>query len=332
MLTMRLSVILFYQQILGIFAWGPIGHSLVARLAQSQLNSSTNHWINNYIPWNLFNDLSQIASWPDVILYPDSNPFNSNQWQWSRELHFINIPTWNCEYLPDRDCPNDRCIEGALKNYSQRLIDNNCDYIEQQQALFFLVHFLGDIHQPLHSGFKGDFGGNNVKGYFLNGTNLTNLHTIWDVEIINARIDRHFQSNVNLYYNYLKSLMIINGTSNDYKSWINESINYVCGQVYLDDNNIKLNVSLNFTLGENYFNRNWPIIDQRLAQGGHRLAVLLNRLVEHRSSMKLSPQIQAFIIVFCIEFVIGILAGISFILFRKKYKTNNDVLISEQLD
>jgi hypothetical protein len=138
---------------------------------------------------------------------------------------------------------------------------------------------------------------------------------------------------VNLYYDYLKSL-VMNETSNDYKSWIDESIKYVCEQIYLDDNNIKLNVSLNFTLGENYFNRNWPIVDQRLSQGGHRLAILLNRLVEHRSSLKLSPHIQALIVVLCIEFVIGILAGIFFFVFRKHYiGRNNDVLISsEQLD
>jgi hypothetical protein len=160
----RLYFLLFYQEILCVFAWGPIGHSLVARLAQSQLNSSTNYWIDNYIPWNLYDDLSKIASWPDAILYPDSDPLYYNKWQWSRELHFINIPDWNCQYIPTRDCVNDRCIEGALKNYSQRLINNNCDYIEQQEALFFLVHFLGDVHQPLHCSFKGDFGGNSVKG------------------------------------------------------------------------------------------------------------------------------------------------------------------------
>jgi hypothetical protein len=332
-----LYIILFYQEILCIFAWGPVGHSLVARLAQSELNSSTNHWINNYIPWDLFNDLSRIASWPDVILYPDSNPFDSNKWQWTRELHFVNTPNWNCEYIPSRDCLNNLCIEGALKNYSQRLIDNNCDYIEQQQALFFLVHFLGDVHQPLHSGFKEDLGGNNVKGFFLNGTNLTNLHTIWDVEIIDARIHRHFQSDVNLYYQYLKSLMInqtvlINETYNDYKLWIDESIGYVCKQVYLDDNYNKLNISLNFTLGENYFNRNWPLIDQRLAQGGRRLASLLNRLVEHRSTMKLSPHIQALIIVLCIEFVIIIFAVIGFVLFKRQNNTTDNVLIAEQSD
>jgi len=329
MIISRLYIILFCQQILPIFAWGPIGHSLVARLAQSQLNSTTNHWISHYIQWNLFNNLSAIASWPDLILYMDSNPLDYNHWQWSRELHFINIPYWNCEYIPSRDCLNQRCIEGALKNYSQRLIDTNCDYIQQQQALFFLVHFLGDVHQPLHSGFKEDFGGNNVKGVFLNGTNQTNLHTIWDVEIINVRINRHFQSDVNLYYEYLKTLMFNDSLiPNDYKTWIEESIGYVCNQVYLDDNNMKLNVSVNFTLGENYFNRNWPLIDQRLVQAGHRLALLLNQLVEHRSSTKLSPAIQALIIVLCIEFIIGILVVIG-VYFYKRHNIKTDILICE---
>ena len=97
-------------------------------------------------------------------------------------------------------------------------------------------------------------------GFFFDEKNLTNLHTIWDVEIINKRIERYFQSDVNLYYEYLKLLMInqsafINETYNDYKVWIDESVGYVCQQVYLDDNDIKLNVSINFTLGENYFNR-----------------------------------------------------------------------------
>jgi hypothetical protein len=116
---------------------------------------------------------------------------------------------------------------------------------------------------------------------------------------------------------------------NDYKTWIEESIGYVCNQVYLDDNNIKLNVSLNFTLGENYFNRNWPLIDQRLAQAGHRLALLLNQLVEHRSSTKLSPAIQALIIVLCIEFIIGVLVVIGVYLYKRHNNIKTDILISE---
>ena len=136
-----LHVLLFSQGVLYVSAWGPIGHSLVARLAQSQLNSSINNWIRNYIPYDLSGDLSTIASWPDIILYMDSNPLGYTDWQWSRELHFINIPNWICEYIPSRDCINDRCIEGALKNYSQRLVDDKCDYVQQQEALFFSCTF-----------------------------------------------------------------------------------------------------------------------------------------------------------------------------------------------
>ncbi|CAF5008408.1 unnamed protein product, partial [Rotaria sp. Silwood1] len=266
----QLYFVLFYQSILFcIFGWGPIGHSLVARLAQSQLDLSTNNWIQNYIPGDLLGNLSAIASWPDIILYPDTNPLDYNKWQWSRELHFINTPDWYCEYISIRDCMNNRCIEGALKNYSQRLIDNNCDYVQQQQALFFLVHFVGDVHQPLHAGFKGDLAGINTTGFFFDGIHTTDLHEIWDRGIINIHINRHFQSDINLYYQYLKSLMfnqslLVNETYNDYKKWIDESVDYVCKQVYFDDNNDKLDVSRNFILGEKYFNRNWPLIDQRL--------------------------------------------------------------------
>jgi hypothetical protein len=145
-------------------AWGAIGHALVARLAQSQLTNITNQWITSYLPATSGNNLSTIASWPDLILYPDSNPFEYQFWQWSRELHYINTPDWNCTYIPSRDCRADRCIEGALKNYSHRLINENSDFVDRQQALFFLVHFLGDIHQPLHVGFRNDQGGNTIKG------------------------------------------------------------------------------------------------------------------------------------------------------------------------
>ncbi|CAF4027590.1 unnamed protein product, partial [Rotaria sp. Silwood1] len=218
--------------IVSVFSWGPIGHSLVARLAQSQLDSSTNNWIQNYIPRNLSGDLSAIASWADITLNPMTNPLGSKNWLWSRELHSAYIPDWSCEYISSRDCLNDRCLEGALKNYSQRLIDNNYDYVQQQQALFFLVHFVGDVHQPLHAGFKGHFGRKNITGFFFNWANITELHKMWDIEIINIHLQRHFQSDINLYYQYLKSLMLnqsllVNEIYNDYKKWIDESVDYV---------------------------------------------------------------------------------------------------------
>ncbi|CAF5035628.1 unnamed protein product, partial [Rotaria sp. Silwood1] len=231
MLISTFYFVLFYQGIVSVFSWGPIGHSLVARLAQSQLDSSTNNWIQNYIPRNLSGDLSAIASWADMTVDPNTNSLGPKNWLWSRELHVALTPDWSCEYISSRDCLNNRCLEGALKNYSQRLIDNNYDYVQQQQALFFLVHFVGDAHQPLHAGFKGDVGGKNITGFFFDGIHTTDLHEIWDSGIINIHINRHFQSDINLYYQYLKSLMfnqslLVNETYNDYKKWIDESVDY----------------------------------------------------------------------------------------------------------
>ena len=171
-------------------------------------------------------------------------------------------------------------------------------------------------------------------GFFLNGTVLTNLHTIWDVEIINTRIERHFQSNVNLYYDYLRTLMLnqssmVNETYNDYQAWIEESVKYVCQQVYLDDNGNRLNVASTFHLGEAYFNRNWPVVDQRLAQAGRRLAALLDRLAEGRPATKLPQDVQALIVMLCIALVIIITAGVGMFLYYRQNPAKVDLLLPE---
>lgn len=333
---MILACLCLFVFISPTLSWGSIGHALVARLAQSQLTSSANSWIKEYLPTESSGDLSTIASWPDSILYPDSDPYAYRQWQWSRELHFIDIPDWNCSYIPSRDCKNDRCIEGALKNYSHRLTADECDYVDQQEALFFLVHFLGDVHQPLHSGFRSDFGGNNVKGFFLNGTNQTNLHSIWDEQIINYRLQRYFQSDVNLYFDYLSKLMFNQSVSNNetgtnFQQWIAESIFYVCNVAYFDDNQQRMNASKNFTLGQEYFYRTWPIVDQRLVQGGLRLSILLNQLSTHRTKRKLSPAMQSLLITLATGFVICLVFGILLYFLHRRHPRTGETapLISE---
>ncbi|CAF1309126.1 unnamed protein product [Rotaria sp. Silwood1] len=99
--------------------------------------------------------------------------------------------------------------------------------------------------------------------------------------------------------------------------------------LYFDDNNDKLNISLNFTLGEEYFNRNWPLIDQRLTQAGRRLASLLNQLAKNQSSRKLPPDTQALIIVLCIGLSIVIFAALSVYIYKRKNNTKPDILMCD---
>jgi hypothetical protein len=144
-------------------AWGPVGHSIIARLAQSQLIGAAKDRIRYLVPWHWNGNLSAMASWGDDILYPDTNPTGYDNWQWTRPLHYINTPDWSCNYQYERDCIDDICIDGAIRNYTKRL-ETNLDDIQHREALYFLIHFVGDIHQPLHTGFKSDYGGNIIRG------------------------------------------------------------------------------------------------------------------------------------------------------------------------
>ncbi|CAF2631595.1 unnamed protein product [Rotaria sp. Silwood2] len=315
LLSQSLLVLYFFQTFINVCGWGPVGHHIIVRLSQSQLIDSTSEWIRSLTPWHWNGNLSAMASWADDVLYPDTNPTGYGNWQWSRELHYVNIPDWICEYKPERDCINDKCIVGAIKNYTKRL-ETELDDIQQKEALYFLIHFIGDIHQPLHSSFSSDRGGNSVRGYFMNETSRTNLHTLWDVGLIMMRLRRDFQQNISHYYEHIYQLMLnqssFDDNDNNVEQWIKENINLVCGQIYFDEHNAIMNASANFTLGEIYYQKFIPIIEQRLAYGGRRLATLLNQLGKNRlqkpsnNKDKLCSNSVFLIIILCVESILAI--------------------------
>jgi hypothetical protein len=130
----------------------------------------------------------------------------------------------------------------------------------------------------------------------MNISSQTNLHSIWDSGIIKYRIQKDFHSNISSYYEYIYQLMIQQlptENDNDIQQWIKESLYFLCNQIYLDDNNNKMNDSVKFKLGENYYQRNFRIIDQRLAQGGRRLGALLNRLGQHQPTTSVTDTIHS---------------------------------------
>jgi hypothetical protein len=293
--------------------WGPIGHSLVARIAQSLLTNNSAKFVRDHLPWYTYGDLSMLSSWPDNILYPDTNPVDYLNWQWSKQLHYVNTPDWKCNYNPERDCNStdgQRCVDRAIQNYTGRLADTKQDDIQRQEALKFLVHFIGDVHQPLHAGFAGDQGGNTIHGKiiihlsrylsFLLGTffnNQTKLHKIWDTDMINHRLVSNFNDNTNEYYNYLLNILHTTYATNisqwskcpssdEAKSlacstaWIHEDIELDCAHVYRDENNKPMSSSEEFHLGKIYYNTNLVFLEQRLLQSGVRLGMVINKIVE----------------------------------------------------
>jgi len=161
--TLWLLLLFLFENFIQVYGWGPVGHSIIVRLGQSQLSNSAPEWIRSLTPWHWNGNLSAMASWADDIIYENSNPTGYDNWQWTRELHYINTPDWGCNYKAERDCIDDNCVAGAIKNYTKRL-ENEFDDIQLKEALYFLIHFVGDIHQPLHTGFTNDRGGNSIRG------------------------------------------------------------------------------------------------------------------------------------------------------------------------
>jgi hypothetical protein len=155
----------------------------------------------------------------------------------------------------------------------------------------------------------------------------TNLHSLWDYVMMDHRIETDFNSSLSLYYDHIYKIMIdqtSTNNDNDIQQWIKENIDFVCQQIYFDEQNNKMNSSMRFNLNHVYYNRSYSIIDQRLAHGGRRLGALLNRLGENRPRKSTKDQLcvttYVLIAVLSAEFIIVVTLGIFFFI---RYKTKH---------
>ena len=148
------------------FAWTASGHHLIARLASAQLPPHTREAVQALLASEPGASLESIAHWAD-----DSRDRDTAAW------HYVNFPRGNCQYEPDRDCPEGRCVVGALTTQLD-VLSSSASAGQRLTALKYVVHLAADIHQPLHAGFGHDRGGN---GYPVQAQDIsTNLHALWD--------------------------------------------------------------------------------------------------------------------------------------------------------
>ncbi len=158
------------------------GHRIVAELAQRQLSDEAQAAVTALLAGTDDTSLADIASWPDEVRdLPD--------YTWTAPLHYVSFPRdAGCRYRARRDCPDGHCVVGAIERYARVLGDSTRPIVERREALKFLVHFVGDIHQPLHAGYADDRGGNLFQVYYLGRGD--NLHALWDGGILRqSRLD-----------------------------------------------------------------------------------------------------------------------------------------------
>jgi len=193
---LTLTVGLYSQSTYG---WGFFGHRLIGNLAEPFLSPETSAAIGKLIPNCNRGCLGRISPWADKIK-------NRPEYRFSKSLHYINTgdnPPDTCSSGAAFLCqPGVPCVVDAIQNYTQRLMDESLPVSHRQDALRFLVHYIEDIHQPLHlSGKKR--GGNGERVKF--NKRMTNLHRVWDSQLLTQRIKVSFSNKAPLYLSYLQS-------------------------------------------------------------------------------------------------------------------------------
>ncbi|XP_023519979.1 endonuclease 1-like [Cucurbita pepo subsp. pepo] len=264
--------------------WSKEGHVLTCQIAQELLNPEATEAVQALLPESAGGNLSAMCVWADQIR-------RWSKYRWTSPLHYINTPDNACSFLYKRDCHNtaaqlNMCVAGAIRNFTTQLTaipkqgpdaKNNLT-----EALLFLSHFVGDIHQPLHVGFTSDEGGNTIELRWYR--HKSNLHHVWDREIIVTALADYYDKDTGLLLEDLQRNLTHGIWSDDVptwercvnvnsciNNWAEESIKLACSWAYEG-------VEAGMTLSEDYFDSRLPIVMERLAKGGVRLAMLLNRV------------------------------------------------------
>jgi len=227
--------------------------------------------------------LEQIAPFPDDYDH-------TSQGKWSAPLHYCNLPRDATQY-DNKYCPiPPSCVVAAIQNYTQRLIAEGttgpvCKYVKGVEPcpLEFLVHFVGDVHQPLHVGYGDDEGGNTVDVTWFGES--TNLHHVWDASIIQmwasqtSSLVSDLQNLIAQQPSQVKQYLSVTQPTR----WANESFQYVRTTVYNFTQPAILSSNADYdyvSLGQWYYNTNLPVVQQRLVAASVRLAALLNSIFQ----------------------------------------------------
>ncbi|KAF4551592.1 Nuclease S1-like protein [Elsinoe fawcettii] len=269
------------------FSWGRLGHDAVAFIAQNYVSSRTERWAQGLLRDTSDQYLANVSTWADSYRNEPGGEF-------SAPYHYISAddtPPSSCNVDFQRDCGPDGCVVSAIANYTRRVRDRRLDAQQRDFALRFLVHFVGDIHQPLHNE-AYEAGANGVIITFNNSTR--NLHATWDTQIPERLRGAYSRPAARVWADYLieridkgvytrdvrswkRSVNVNDGVGSALK-WSNEANEYVCGFVAPQGWD-----ALTGDLATNgYYDRAVPTVELQVARAGVRLAAWLDALSGER--------------------------------------------------
>lgn len=260
-----------------VFGWSAEGHQTVADIAQQLLTQSGQFGPVQAILGNL--TLAQISTCPDELRAFQSSgtpmsavcsqvftspapPTNTANW------HFIDIDV-SITSPTHQDvlnaCAND-CVLSAITQWGAVLSDTTAATNERLQALSFIVHFIGDLHQPLHSATRGTDAGGNAENVRIDG-GTTSLHHAWDANLVQD-INSDAATLASLLSPEIASAQAEAQTTPE--AWVLQAFQFARTVAYAG-----IPTSGTTTLSTTYINNAEPVVRQQLARGGVRLSQYL---------------------------------------------------------
>lgn len=246
-------------------AWWDTGHKLVCDEAYKLLTTDAKKALDPMIQEH--GSFGTACLWADWVKNKERKD--------TRSWHYINLPDSE-QNTYNTSCPENGCLITAFYEQVNILNDRSLAFRERQEALWFIGHFVGDIHQPMHVGYAEDLGGNRHYLELKDGTK-SNMHKLWDGQII-----EHMES---LFGNEYLSLNVTQeiqeflniSHSEDIESWAQESRDIAMQQSVGYRNN-KLKIVTN-----EYMETHFKVVQERIALGAIRLSQTLNRMYQENN-------------------------------------------------
>ena len=251
-LILLISTVGFSAQTL---AWGQNGHRVTGAIAQQYLSDKALAAVQQILPNE---DLAEASTYADEMKSDPDVFWKKTSYPW----HFVTVPSGKT--YAEVGAPEEGDAYTALLQFSKTLQDPNSSMADKQLALRFVVHIIGDLHQPLHVGGGHDRGGNDVKLQFF--WKDSNLHSVWDSGMIEQR-ELSYTEWTHFLSTKITDEQVKQWTVTDPQVWMKESAE-IRETIYPNGDKISWD----------YLYQQMPTVKQRLQMGGVRIAGYLNML------------------------------------------------------
>jgi hypothetical protein len=293
-------------------AWGCKGHQTVALVAEKHLTPEARGLVEKLLGANPID--TQLKRWcgnatPDLMVDAATWADDVRNERRNGPWHYVDIPRGKHKGSLEEYCGADGCVTRAIEEQRAILKNQSADPLKRAEAIRYLIHFVGDIHQPLHVINNGDNGGNCVPVTYLHHEPLLNpqhperedyspnLHQIWDTEIVERdmevsnphryadELDEKFRSESTAWE--VAGIHVENWAWDLHESAQAEAYDAFAAKIpkepdvkpkgCSDNNHVgKRMFERHLLADETYQNRAAKAVELRLAEAGVRLAMILN--------------------------------------------------------